>query len=44
MVRCTTVLVWIPLVNTVTRGNGCAVLEAGVGGHIAGLNTATATV
>ena len=43
MVRCTKVLVWTPLMNTVTEENGCAVLEAGVGGHVAGLNMAVAT-
>ena len=30
--------------NTITTKNGCAVLEAGVGGHIAGFTTAMVIV
>ena len=40
LVRCTTVLVWTPLTNTITPENGCAVLEAGAGGHIPGFTAA----
>ena len=44
LVRCTTVLAWTPLTNTVTLENGCAVLEAGAGGHIAGFTAAMVIV
>ena len=44
LVLCTTVLVWTPLTNTVTLENGCAVLEAGAGGHIASFTTAMVIV
>ena len=33
-------LVWTPSTNTITSENGCAVLEASAGGHIAGFTTA----
>ena len=44
LVRSTTVLVWTPVTNTFTPENGCAVLEAGVGGHVAGFTTAMVIV